>query len=470
VKPLGPALCFALLLSIATFAADETVLSPANMGLVRIACPDGARLMLHAAAMGPEWAYSDYTHSILVAGLGADQFQDGQTALLPIRSTGGKQLEVFAKLEPDPKDTRTLRFTYRFTARETTPISSAYVVLRLPIQPYAGQPLEVPGGKALWPTLPVEPPQKPAPNYMANGTAKGVAVAPEQPFGFRIELDDPHWCMVNDERYWNARHDYYTVQLCAVVAAEGTTMQAGQSAEVKGTVRFNAPIRVADPVRASPPPTSLARQALRPNFTDLAMPRLDDATGAHVASAEVSLQPLRGDTRRPADPLEVAATAKPGAVSARGRLWSDAGIKTGFDFGGDYQAKPGELNASTHLVATQDFAIQTVWHSVWLSAGYVRGCKATFLGRPDGRSLAFVLSAEGDPLLARIVAKGVRIEADGKRVLEISDDIPRHWEVWSSGDGYVVREALAGTVWWEPCLIEKGATYDAKLKITWDAP
>jgi len=449
----------------APWARADVLLETSPLGGVHLSFSDGVRAEWSPAIFGAGWAHRKWEHAFLVEGSGETLLEGGQTSLIPVPRSDGKSLEVLAQLEIDENDPQLLHFTYRFTARDTTPVNSAYLELRLPTDSYAVSPFEFIGGKQEVPELTIEPPENL--QHLANGTAQGVAIAPDSPHGFRIELEAPRWCLVNDERVWRRGNDYYTVQLCAVVAAEGTTLEAGATTGVAGTIRFNEPVR-----RAEAPPREpgggLFDGPLTLNFDEAAFPRLLNEEGEAVARFGL-WQAGRQKTMEPEAPVEVQPPADPdGATLVKARLWSDGDHQTWFDVAQSTSRQPGQLDLSWRLTAIEGFPTWGLMATVRLSKEHFEGCQAVFLSEHEP-----AVTLRADPhssFIGRTTAYGLRIVGDEGAVLELLGDDETCWDLIAGDTVFLVRRWIAGGPTALPLQVDAGAVFESTMTCSWQNP
>lgn len=414
------------------------------------------------AALNRRWAFSGPWMALLVEGGPHELFGAGQTTWLPVYGEGGKRLTVFAQLQPDPKDPQLLHFLYRFSAEQPVSLNSAYLELRLPQKLYAGEKLETIAGPTCQPALTVEPPAKGV--QLANGSAGGVAVAAETAHGFRLEVEPARWICVNDERTWNKSNEHYTIQTCAIVTPAGTTLTPGQSAEVKGTIRFNAPVKVWEPPVLASPATTPATAGLRLEFSRGWVVRWFDAANLGAVATHLTMRGRQGDACLPRVGSTATTTDPPG-VTATGKLWWDEAAGAGFDFSQQATAKPGEMTLQARLTARAAFACDGVALDTWLLGKYAEGCEAVFVGVPGGHSPRVVLRPDRDRV-ACALATGLRLEAGGQTVFELSGTSPTVWEIFAAGDGYVVSEWLLG-YYTDPARLAAGGVTETGLTCRW---
>jgi hypothetical protein len=456
----GAGLAFALLAA----GQAEVLIETSPLGGVHLSFSDGVRADWSPAIMGTGWAYRNWEHAFLLKGSGESLLEGGQTSLIPVPRSEGKSLEVLAQLEFDENDPQLLHFSYRFTAADTTPVNSAYIELRLPAASYAGDPFEFSGGKQETPELAREPPQDL--QHLANGTAQGVAIAPDSPHGFRIGLESPRWCLVNDERVWRRTNEFYTVQLCAVVAAEGTTLEAGATKDVAGTIRFSEPIRVADATAAELP----AGRPIGPLTLDLeeaAFPRLLNGKGEAVARFGL-WHSGRQKAMEPEPPFNVQPPAAPGGpTQVQARLWSDADHQTWVNVELSISGRPGELGLSWRLVPADAFPSWGLMTTVGLPKEHFEGCRAVFLSQDEP-----TVTLRQDPhssFIGRAMAYGLRIQSADGPVLELLGEEETCWDLTGGQTGFLARQWIIGSPGSIPVNLEAGAAYEHTLTCCWQA-
>lgn len=438
----------------------EVVLHATNQGQVLIVFPDKTVVEWGPAALSRDWSYTGPWAALMAEGDGRELFETGQTTLLPISGQGGKYLTVFAQLQPDPQDRQLLRFLYRFSADAPVTFNSAYLELRLPVKSYAGAKLETLGGLKCEPALTVDPPAKDA--HLANGSASGVVIAPDAPHGFRLETDKPHWTGVNDERTWAKQLQVYTIQSCAYVTSAGTTLEPGQSAEVRGTIRFNAPQRVQPPPPVVPPAAGPSAGDLRADFAEPWAPCWRDAAGERVLATHLSLRGV-GD---PAPTVDSSSrSVDPPGLTVSGTFWSNQATNAGYATWQQASAKTGELTVRARLTALSAFRHGGVSLDTWLPRRVAEGCTLSFVGGPGGKTPSVALQ-QGRRRAGCALASGVVLRAGAETRLQLSAPTPAIWEVFATEDGYVLSEWLLG-YYSDPACPEAGTMVETDLKCRW---
>jgi hypothetical protein len=442
-------------------ARAEVLLAAHPLGLIDVVFPDGFKADLSPGVQGQWWASTQSFEGFMVTGIGADLFRDGQTILLPIRNTGGKTLECFGQLKPDDKDPRALHFLYSFSAPEATPVNSAYVGIRLPIAHWAGQPLTGIEGPQCAPALTKEPPQ---PGHLLNGQARGLIVAAGTPHELRVELDAPHWCMVNDERAWNKKHQFYTVQLCALVAADGTTLAAGQSVEIAGVLRFAEPVKVVEPQPIVPQvkDSSGWKAALRALGLGI-----EDAAGGAVLGISV-VHETEDKEMRLEPPIQMrSAEDVPGAADVTGQVYGDAGRKTRFSVARRITVGPGEreMRVSQQLTAAGEIETRGVYSEIKLWRPLFDGCTAVFLNR--GQPSVVLRDYAPSVRIARAIAPGLRIDAGGRSLLALTCKPETCWEIWEGKDAFYVTASFFDPLADFPRKVTDASTLHQDLTFRW---
>ena len=449
-------------LSVPGRAADEVVLRVSNQGHASIVFPDRTAIEMGPAVLSRAWAYTGAWAALMVEGNGRDLTQAGQTTWLPVCGESGRCVTVFGHLQPDEQDPQLLHFLYRFSAEAPVPLNSAYLEVRLPLKPYAGEELATLGGLKCEPTFSVDPPALGA--HLANGTGSGVSAAGAAPHGFRLQTETPHWMCVNDERVWNKRNEFYTIQSCAIVRPEGTTLEPGQSAEVQGTIRFNAPVRIEPSPPPAPPAAPPAMADLQADLSNPWLASWRGAAGQRVLAAHLTLRGGRGGNAMPTVEMTTPSMDPPG-VTVTGKLWADEGAGAGFDAWQQTVAKPGELVLQARLTARTKFACGGLAVDTWLPRQFAEGYEAVFVGGPQAHPPTVMLQP-GARRVGCAIATGIRLQSGGRRALELRGAAPAIWEIFATDDGYVVSEWLLG-YYNEPARVEAGAVTQISLTCQW---
>jgi hypothetical protein len=450
------------MLCLTTFCVRaDVLLTPHPRGLIDVTFSDGLTADLSPFVHGPKWMGSWCLHGFMVSGTGADLFRDGQTILLPVRDTDRKTLEAYGQLKVDEKDPKALHFLYRFTAPEATRLNSAEVQLRLPVAGWAGQPLAAIEGPDCAGSLSKEPPN---PGYLLNGQARGVLLGVGTPHEVWIELDAPHWCLVNDERAWNKRNDYYTVQLAALVAGEGTVLDAGQKVEITGTLHFAEPIKIAELPPIVPQLKDAAGWKAAVKALGLG---IEDAAGAQVVGISMVNETAGGDMNFE-PPLQMrGAEDEPGAVDVTGQIFGDPDHKTRLSVVRRITV-PGEREMQVSEQVTAAGAIETrgVDTQLKLPRPLFDGCTVTFLnqGRPSVVLRDYGRKTQG---FARALAPGIRIDAGGKTLFTLTCKPDTCWDVWMTPDAFYIFAGLLDPLAAMPLTLPNATTLHQDLTIHW---
>ena len=467
-------LCAAVIAVAATaHAADETLLRVSPTGHIAITFADGVHAEMLPVVQGPRWAYSDCNDAQATKGTGADLFKDGLTITVPVHDhwTNGTysgdagKITILAQYSVDPQDSAVIKFKYRFTAPQATTLNALRLTMNLPLKPYMGMHLESVEG----PVTPTEMPAEPTSGgHLLNATAKGAEISADNcKHGFRLVLDAPAWCIVDDDRRWTGKQ-CYSIGLHAVCAADGTTLAAGQSAEISGTIGFDAPVKVVEDDTYGKPPGAVLGLGLTPEGSDPARPALLDKAGVEVVSFETWLWGT-GRNRTP-EPLKAdKVTGRlPDPVLAKTRLYADNRNSAGFELTQALSATPTELRLNGKLLADSAFDIRGLAVMVSLSAPHFDGAKLTFLGKtPTETPLS--RSATQQSVVHCPSATGFRIERDGATLLEITGDQARRWDLWPQGEKrFVLQEWLAEQPAGDATTkVAPGMRYDHELTCKW---
>ncbi len=452
-----------LMLSLASCCARaEVLLAPHPRGLVDVTFSDGFTADMSPFVHGPKWMGAWCLQGFLVKGTGADLFRDGQTILLPIRDTGGKLLQAFGQLRIDEKDPKAIHFLYRFTAPEATPINSAEVQLRLPVAAWAGQPLTAIDGPSCAAALSREPPN---PGYLLNGQAKGMIIGAGTPHEVHVDLDTPHWCLVNDERAWNKRNDYYTVQLAALVAGNGTTLDAGQEVEISGTLHFAEPVKVAELPTLVPQIKDSSGWKAAVKALGLG---LEDAAGAQVVGIGM-VDETEGPDQGLEPPLQMrGAEDALGAVEVTGQIFGDADHKTRLSVVRRISVGEDglEMTVSQQVAAVGDIKTRGVDTQLKLPRPLSDGCTITFLnqGQPSVVLRDYGRKAPG---FACAIAPGLRIDAGGRSLLTVTARPETFWDVWMTPDAFYVFAGLLDPIAAGTVTIPDATTLHQDLTLRW---
>ena len=440
----------AIAVVLTAYAADETLLSVSPTGHITITFADGVHAQMLPAVQGLLWAYSDCNDALAPKGTGMDLFKDGLTITVPVRDRAkanvpghedeAARMTIFAQYSIDPQDPAVIKFKYRFTAEKAVALNALRLTMYLPLKPYMGMHLESVEGPATPTEMPVEPTLG---GHLLNATAKGAEISADNcKHGFRAVLDAPAWCTVDDDRKWT-HNPCYSIGLHAVCAADGTTMTAGQMAELSGTIGFDAPVRVVEDETYGKPPAQVVTQGLTPEASDPARPTLLDKQGVEVASFETWLWGT-GRNRTP-EPLKAdkAAGKLPDPVQAKTRLYADNRNSAGFELTQALSATPTQLHIGGKLLADSAFEIRGLAMMVSLSAPHFDGAKLSFVGK-DPSTTPLSRTATQQSVVHCASATGFRIERDGAVLLELREDQARRWDLWPQGEKwFVVQEWLA---------------------------
>ncbi len=441
------AACLMLCLA-SCFARAEVLLAAHPLGLVDVTFSDGFTADMSPFVHGPKWMGAWCLQGFMVKGTGADLFRDGQTILLPIRDTGGKLLQAFGQLRIDEKDPKALHFLYRFTAPEATPINSAHLQFRLPVTQWAGQPLAAIDGPECEPALTKDPP--PA-GQLLNGQAGGVVIGAGSPHEVSLELDEPHWCTVNDERTWGGGRmgfDSFSIDLYALVADGGTPIAAGQVLEITGVLRFAEPVRILDPPAISP--------------------RVSDYAGWKVSLGLSVAQAFGSTLARLAGPMQLKPLGDPpDAAEATSDMIGDAGEKLPLKVLRRVSlAGEGEMQVSQQVTAVRRLDTLGAFSGLSLPRPLFDGCSATLLG--PGQQSVVLSDYQGlTSALARAEASGVRIDSRGHSLLTITWK-PATWcQIRAEKDAFVLDAAFLPPLGGVPKVLGDGATLTQELTLRW---
>jgi hypothetical protein len=460
-------------LSVPGHAADETLLRVSATGHIAIVFADGVRAEMLPVVQGPRWAYSDCNDGQVVKGSGTDLFKDGLTITAPVRDRAangaiggnGGRITIFAQYRIDPQDPAIITFKYRFAAENGTTLNALRLTLNLPLKPYAGMHLESVEG----PVAPAEMPAEATPGgHLLNASARGAEISADNgKHGFRIVLDAPAWCIVDDERRWTG-NSRYSIGLHAVCAADGTTLAAGQTAEISGTIGFDAPVRVVEDEAYGKPPATIVGLGFVPEGSDPTRPALLDRAGVEVASFETWLWGT-GRNRTP-EPLKTDKIVGklPEPVQGKTRLYADNRNSAGFELTQMLSATPMRFHIGGKLLADSAFEFRGLAVMVSLSAPHFDGAKLTFVGKTPTVT-PLTRSAATQTVVHCPGATGFRIERDGALLLAITGDQARRWDLWPQGERkFVLQEWLSETPAGDGTTkVAPGMKYDHELVCKW---
>jgi hypothetical protein len=357
---------------------------------------------------------------------------------MPVQGAAPGEMDVVARLQLDPADERLVRFSYTFTAPAAVKLNCARLTFRLPIEPYAGQSVTTVAGPAMTPDkLPRDPLQG---GHLLNATAGGAAIAEDQPHGLRVDLDSPKWCILDDSRRWTGAVEY-SLQLCALVAADGTTLAAGQSANVSGTVRFGSKVHVQAADSTQTPALSFARP--RVDLTNLWFPRLIDATGLTLLSVDL-IQLGLPEGMHPEPQGEAERDPRTGGFKATARLYANAKRETYLEIVRTVTRLPDSLRISDQLTArgrVESFGV-LAWVSVAPQIVEEGRHTAVFVNEA-AHSIPISPSSSGAKPVWE-TALGLRLQTpDGQTAIELTGDLPRTWGAWPGPRGGWLQQRVA---------------------------
>ena len=440
-------------------AADETGLEVGPQGLVTIVFPDGVRAEMYPVVEGLRWAYSDCRSGQITQGEPLDLAGEGLTVRVPIRGSAPGHVDILGRLQVDPEDEHLVRFSYQFTAPEAAQLNCARLTFRLPIEPYRGQAVTTIEGPAMKvDKLPVDPL---AGGHLLNASAKGAAIAEDQPHGLRVDLDAPQWCILDDSRRWTGV-DEYSLQLCALVSADGTTLAAGQAVSVAGTVRFGSKVRVQAAAPQATSPLSFA--GLRADVTNPWFPRLANAEGTTLLSVDL-MQLGQPESMHPEPQGEAATDAATGTVTAAARLYADAKREAYFDVVRRFTSTPESLCVRDDLVAhgsLRSFGVVLLM-SLDPRLATEGGYAVAFTDDP-GHEPPFPLAGGAAKAYSAIVP-GVCLQTTaGRAVVALTGDPPRRWVVLPGLRTAMLMERAVEVT--RP-VCDDGSTFSHTLTIRW---
>lgn len=433
---LGTALL--LVLTGVVAAEEETVLEVGPQGLVTIAFPNGTHAEMYPVIEGLKWAYSDCTSGKPTKGTAADMTGDGLAVSIPVRGGEPGNLSVLMRLQVDPADARAVRFSYQFTAPEAVKLNCAKLTFRLPIQGYTGQSVMSIEGPATMAKMPADPLQG---GHLLNATARGAALAEGQPQALRVETDKPGWCILDDSRRWTGV-DEYSLQLCAVVAPNGTSLAAGQSLSVSGLVQFGSKVRVQAAAPGQGGPLSFA--AAKADLSNPWFPRLVDDGGTTLLSVDL-LQLGLPESMHP-EPQGEAEVIDPatGEIRATAKIYANAKRETYLEVVRKVSSMPGCLRISDELTARGK--VESFGVMAWFSLApriVVEGQHTAVFANETAHTLP-LCSPDSDAKPIWETATGVRLQTlDGHTAVELTGDLPRTWGAWPGPRGGWLQQRMA---------------------------
>lgn len=415
----------ALLLVLAGVVAaeDETVLEVGPQGLVTIAFPNGNRAEMYPVIEGLKWAYSDCTSGKPTKGTPSDVTGDGLTVDIPVRGGEPGSIAVLMRLQVDPADAKAVHFSYQFTAPEAVKLNCAKLTFRLPIQAYTGQSVMAIEGPATMAKMPADPLQG---GHLLNATARGAAIAEGQPQALRVETDKPGWCILDDSRRWTGV-DEYSLQLCAVVAPNGTSLAAGQSLTVSGLVQFGSKVRVQAAAPEEDGPLSFA--AAKADLSNPWYPRLVDTAGKPLLSVDIG-QLGQPEFMSPEPQGEASVDPVTGEIKATARLYANAKHEAYFEVVRKVVSAPGNLRITDELTARGKVESYGVMAYLKLAPSVSQEGRYTAVFINETAHRLPVSPRNGEAKADAETARGLRLQtADDKTALEVAGDVPRSWSV-----------------------------------------
>lgn len=453
--------CLLFLLPSAAACAAPTLLEVGRNGLVGITFPNGARVSMYPVVEGLRWGYSDCRHGRLVAGRPADLYGQGLTVAVPVRGPQAGTVEAFGRLQQDPADPRTVHFTYRFSAAVPTALNCARLTFRLPTDDYANQPLTCSGG----PAVPARMPAEPLPGgHLLNATAEGVGVADGLPHGLRLQLDSPRWCVVDDSRRWT-RDDEYSIQLCALVSAEGTVLLPGQPVEVSGTMRFATEAELCATEAETPQPVSL--QVRQADIANPWFPRLLNDAGETLLTVDL-VQTGQRDWCHPEPLGKPQPLPFPGTpLVASARLYADGSRQAYFSVLRTMSIEPGCLRLKDVLTAHGEIPSEGVIACFSLAGEFATSGSADAMYLSEPRRPMMLGDLPAPSRSAWETARGLRLQTpEGQALVELSSDVPRQWVSWPGERVVTLTERLL-----EPSggAIPDGTVCERTLALRWPA-
>lgn len=436
-------------------AQDAVACHVSPLGGLGLTFPDEVTADWFPAVMGPRWAYSTWRDGFLEAG--SDLFGDGLTTMMPVRATDGGAVHLHSQLAVDEERPERVHFTYTYSATEPTTLNTAFIECQLPADAYAGARLEVIGGTALLATLPPECVE--GQSHLSDGTAAGLAAATETPHAVWVELEDPRWCVALDARVWD--RPWFALQLCALAAAEGTTLLPDQPATVAGTITFNAPVEVIAPEPADPeqqPPGKAARW----HTGQGALPVLLGEDGQPAVWFTVERRTPGGGWERLAGRLPEGAQNEQAelGVAHAAQSWT---LEQGGELTLNQTAtgEGSEVTLEASMTAPEGYTGSAFWLGLHLPRERFEGLVATFLSEHEPSIV--LVNDPVYPVIGRAMARGVRITSGDATVLKLGGDTERCWEVRALGDLFDVRECLVGRPITRHSLGEGGDRYEGRL-------